>query len=133
MTFSTLMVHLDLEHSNDARLRIAGDLAEHFDAKLIGIAAATRNRRTMQMALWLKASSSANAPKSGDRRAVSVEPCSNAREAPADRGTGAGASIVGTATQKTHATPSKTRTLRTIPATVCFRYDLGRGRKADIW
>lgn len=39
MTFSTLMVHLDLEHSNDARLRIAGELAEHFDAKLIGIAA----------------------------------------------------------------------------------------------
>jgi len=40
MTFSTLMVHLDLEHSNDARLRIAVDLAEQFDAKLIGIAAA---------------------------------------------------------------------------------------------
>ena len=40
MTFSTLMVHLELEHSNDARLRIAGDLAEHFDAKLIGVAAA---------------------------------------------------------------------------------------------
>lgn len=40
MTFSTLMVHLELEHSNDARLRIAGDLAEQFDAKLIGIAAA---------------------------------------------------------------------------------------------
>jgi nucleotide-binding universal stress UspA family protein len=39
MTFSTLMVHLELEHSNDARLRIAGDLAEQFDAKLIGIAA----------------------------------------------------------------------------------------------
>jgi nucleotide-binding universal stress UspA family protein len=39
MTFSTLMVHLELEHSNDARLRIAGDLAERFDAKLIGIAA----------------------------------------------------------------------------------------------
>ena len=40
MTFSTLMVHLELEYSNDARLRIAGDLAEQFDAKLIGIAAA---------------------------------------------------------------------------------------------
>jgi hypothetical protein len=35
----TLMVHLELEHSNDARLRIAGDLGEQFDAKLIGIAA----------------------------------------------------------------------------------------------
>ena len=41
MTFSTLMVHLDLEHSNDARLQIAGDLAEQFDAKLIGVAAAS--------------------------------------------------------------------------------------------
>ena len=40
MTFSTLMVHLDLEPSNDARLQIAGELAERFDAKLIGIAAA---------------------------------------------------------------------------------------------
>jgi nucleotide-binding universal stress UspA family protein len=40
MTYSTLMVHLELEHSNDARLQIAGELAEHFDAKLIGIAAA---------------------------------------------------------------------------------------------
>ena len=39
MTFSTLMVHLELEQSNDARLRIAGDLAEQFDAKVIGIAA----------------------------------------------------------------------------------------------
>ena len=25
MTYATLMVHLDLDHSNDARLRIAGD------------------------------------------------------------------------------------------------------------
>jgi nucleotide-binding universal stress UspA family protein len=39
MTFSTLLVHLELEHSNDARLRIAGDLAEQFNATLIGIAA----------------------------------------------------------------------------------------------
>jgi len=41
MTFSTMMVHLDLERSNEARLRIAGDLAEQFNAKLIGIAAAS--------------------------------------------------------------------------------------------
>jgi len=33
------MVHLELEHSNDARLQIAGDLAEQFNARLIGIAA----------------------------------------------------------------------------------------------
>lgn len=39
MTFSTLMVHLELEHPNDARLKVAGDLAEKFNAKLIGIAA----------------------------------------------------------------------------------------------
>jgi len=39
MTFSTLMVHVDLEQPNDARLRIAGDLAEKFNAKVIGIAA----------------------------------------------------------------------------------------------
>jgi hypothetical protein len=40
MPFSTLMVHLELEHSNDARLQIVGDLAEQFDATVIGIAAA---------------------------------------------------------------------------------------------
>ena len=40
MSFSTVMVHLELEHSNDARLQIAGDFAEQFDAKLIGITAA---------------------------------------------------------------------------------------------
>jgi hypothetical protein len=40
MTFSTLMVHLELEHLNDARLQITGDLAEKFNAKVIGIAAA---------------------------------------------------------------------------------------------
>jgi nucleotide-binding universal stress UspA family protein len=39
MSYAALMVQLDLESSNDARLRIAGDLAERFDAKLIGIAA----------------------------------------------------------------------------------------------
>jgi nucleotide-binding universal stress UspA family protein len=39
VSYSTLMVHLELEHSNDARLQIAGDLADQFEAKLIGIAA----------------------------------------------------------------------------------------------
>src|SRR5690349_7585687 len=39
MAFSTLMVHLELEHPNDARLQIAGELAERFDSRLIGIAA----------------------------------------------------------------------------------------------
>ena len=37
MSYSTLMVHLDLERSNESRLRIAGELAERFDARLIGI------------------------------------------------------------------------------------------------
>jgi nucleotide-binding universal stress UspA family protein len=41
MTFSNIMVHLDLEHGNDACLRIALNLADRFNAKLIGIAAAT--------------------------------------------------------------------------------------------
>jgi nucleotide-binding universal stress UspA family protein len=39
MSYSTIMVHLELDHSNDVRLQIAGDLAEKFDSKLIGIAA----------------------------------------------------------------------------------------------
>lgn len=39
MSYAALMVHLDLESSNDARLKVAGDLAQRFDAKLIGIAA----------------------------------------------------------------------------------------------
>lgn len=38
MTYSTVMVHLDLYQSNDARLRVAGEFAEQFNAKLIGIA-----------------------------------------------------------------------------------------------
>jgi len=37
MSYSTLMVHLDLDRSNNARLKIAGELAEHFDSRLIGI------------------------------------------------------------------------------------------------
>jgi hypothetical protein len=41
MTFSTIMVCLDLERSNDVCLRIAVDLAAHFNAKLVGIAAAS--------------------------------------------------------------------------------------------
>jgi nucleotide-binding universal stress UspA family protein len=41
MSFSNIMVHLDLERTNDAYLRIAVDLADRFNTKLIGIAAAT--------------------------------------------------------------------------------------------
>ena len=39
VSFATLMVHLDLDHTNDARLSIAADLAERLDAGVIGIAA----------------------------------------------------------------------------------------------
>jgi nucleotide-binding universal stress UspA family protein len=39
MSYSTIMVQVDLDHSNDARLRVAADLAERFDSRLIGIAA----------------------------------------------------------------------------------------------
>lgn len=42
MSYNTLMVHLDLDHTNDARLKIAGDLAERFDASVIGIAACSQ-------------------------------------------------------------------------------------------
>ncbi len=40
MTFSSIMVHLDLEVANDPCLRVALSLADIFEAKLIGIAAA---------------------------------------------------------------------------------------------
>ncbi|HEY4738529.1 MAG TPA: universal stress protein [Xanthobacteraceae bacterium] len=40
MTFSSIMVHLDLEVAKDPCLRVALSLADTFDAKLIGIAAA---------------------------------------------------------------------------------------------
>lgn len=39
MSYSTIMIALDLDHSNEARLRIAADLAARFDARVIGIAA----------------------------------------------------------------------------------------------
>jgi nucleotide-binding universal stress UspA family protein len=39
MTYATLMVHLDVDHPNDTRLRLAGELAEQFNAGAIGIAA----------------------------------------------------------------------------------------------
>ena len=38
MSYSSLMVHLDLYQPNEARLHVAGDLAEQFNARLIGIA-----------------------------------------------------------------------------------------------
>jgi hypothetical protein len=30
MSYATLMVHLDLDQKNDARLRVVGDLADRF-------------------------------------------------------------------------------------------------------
>jgi nucleotide-binding universal stress UspA family protein len=41
MSYSTLLVHMDLDQSNDARLQIAGELSERFDARVIGTAAAS--------------------------------------------------------------------------------------------
>jgi nucleotide-binding universal stress UspA family protein len=40
MTYKTLLVHLDLNGDNEGLLKITGDLAKRFDAKVIGIAAA---------------------------------------------------------------------------------------------
>ena len=40
MSYSTLMVHLDLDRSNEARLQMAGELAELSNSRLIGVAAA---------------------------------------------------------------------------------------------
>ena len=38
MTYKTLMVHLELQKNNDALLNFVGDLAERFQAHVIGIA-----------------------------------------------------------------------------------------------
>jgi nucleotide-binding universal stress UspA family protein len=40
MTYATVMVSLALEQPNEARLQVAGELAERFDAAIIGVAAA---------------------------------------------------------------------------------------------
>ena len=40
MTYATIMVSLALDQPNEARLEAAGQLAERFDAGIVGIAAA---------------------------------------------------------------------------------------------
>ena len=40
MTYATVMVSLALDQSNEARLEAAGQIAERFDAGIVGIAAA---------------------------------------------------------------------------------------------
>src|ERR1700755_1537680 len=40
MTYATVMVCLGPDKSNDARLKVAGELAERFEAAIVGIAAA---------------------------------------------------------------------------------------------
>ena len=40
MTYATVMVSLALDRSNEARLEIAGQLAERFGARVIGVTAA---------------------------------------------------------------------------------------------
>lgn len=39
MTYKTLLVHMELDDSNEAMLKVAGSLAEQFQAHVIGIAA----------------------------------------------------------------------------------------------
>src|SRR5262249_37589570 len=43
MAYASLLVQLDLEPSNDARLRVAGDFARRFPSHVIGIAAGDPN------------------------------------------------------------------------------------------
>jgi len=40
MTYATVMVSLALDQSNEARLQVAGELAERFEADIVGVAAA---------------------------------------------------------------------------------------------
>jgi len=40
MTYATVMVSLALDQSNEARLQVAGELAERFEAAMVGVAAA---------------------------------------------------------------------------------------------
>ncbi|MBR0905263.1 universal stress protein [Bradyrhizobium liaoningense] len=40
MTYATVMVSLALDQSNEARLQVAGELAERFEAAIVGVAAA---------------------------------------------------------------------------------------------
>ncbi|MCK1390387.1 universal stress protein [Bradyrhizobium sp. 1] len=40
MTYATVMVSLALDQSNEARLQVAGELAERFEAVIVGVAAA---------------------------------------------------------------------------------------------
>ena len=39
MSYTSILVHQDLDGTNDSRLQIAAELARRFDAKLIGVAA----------------------------------------------------------------------------------------------
>ena len=40
MTYATVMVSLALDQPNEARLQVAGELAERFESAIIGVAAA---------------------------------------------------------------------------------------------
>src|SRR6187401_1202600 len=40
MTYATVMVSLALDQSNEARLQVVGELAERFEAAIVGVAAA---------------------------------------------------------------------------------------------
>jgi hypothetical protein len=45
MAFATLMVHVELDDSSDARIGLAASLARRLNAALIGIAGWARGRR----------------------------------------------------------------------------------------
>ncbi len=45
MTYATVMVSLALDQPNEARLEVAGQIAERFEAGIIGINISSRNLR----------------------------------------------------------------------------------------
>ncbi|MFC3068471.1 hypothetical protein [Phenylobacterium soli] len=45
MTYATLLVHVEADEAADARLALAVDLANPFDARLTGVGAASRAGR----------------------------------------------------------------------------------------
>jgi nucleotide-binding universal stress UspA family protein len=74
MTYATVMVSLALDQPNQARLEVAGELAERFEATLVGVAAA-------RFAPPLYFTDGAEAQRLIDQEEVSVKRCLNDLEA----------------------------------------------------
>jgi nucleotide-binding universal stress UspA family protein len=68
MTYATVMVSLALDQSNEARLQVAGELAERFEAAIVGVAAA-------QFAPPLYFTDGAEAQNLIDQEEASVKKC----------------------------------------------------------